>query len=225
VGRARDQHAAYTAALDQLGFELVRLDADDRYPDCCFVEDTVVVSGGLAVFCEMGAPSRRGEQPAVMGALSDLEQLRLESPATLDGGDVIRDGDALFVGLTERTNRAAVDALAAALGPRGKTVRPVAVTGALHLKSLCTRLGPGLFVITESFARTGAFSQYDLVVLPDEEGYAANCLAAGGRAVVSRGYPESRRRIEAAGIETITVDMSEFRKGDGSLTCLSILFE
>jgi dimethylargininase len=225
VGLAREQHAAYTAALKQLGFDLVRLDADDRYPDCCFVEDTAVVTGRVAVFCEMGAPPRRGEQAAVIEALPDLEQIRLDRPATLDGGDVIRDGDTLFVGLTERTNRAAVDALAAALDPHGKTVRPVAVSGALHLKSLCTRLGPGLFVITESFARTGAFSQHDLVVIPDEEGYAANCLASGGRAVVSDGYPETRRRIEAAGIETISVRMSEFRKGDGSLTCLSILFE
>lgn len=225
VGLARKQHAAYTAALAALGFDLVRLDADDRFPDCCFVEDTAIVAGSLAVFCEMGAPSRRGEQGAVMEALSDLEQIRLEGPATLDGGDVIRDGDTLFVGLTERTNRAALDALGAALAPRGKSVRPVAVSGALHLKSLCTRLAPGLFVITESFARTGAFSQYERVVIPDGESYAANCLASGGRAVVSDGYPETRRRIESAGIETIPVEMSEFRKGDGSLTCLSILFE
>ena len=190
VALARRQHDSYCAAVTGLGFETVRLDADDSYPDCCFVEDTAVVVDSVAVFCEMGAPSRRGEQAAVAAALAEYESVHLESPATMDGGDVIRDGNRLFVGITGRTNRAAVEQLKAALEPRGIDVEPVAVSGVLHLKSACTRLGPELFLISESFARTGAFAEYDLVVVPDGESYAANCLASGGKAIVSGGFPE-----------------------------------
>jgi dimethylargininase len=223
VARAREQHEAYCAALEDLGFDLVRLEADDRYPDCCFVEDTAIVVDSVAVFCEMGAPSRRGEQPAVSAALEGYDNVRLESPATMDGGDVLRDGNTLFVGLTERTNQAAVDQLGSALTPHKIAVEPVAVSDVLHLKSACTRLGPGLFLVSESFARTGVFAGYDRVVVPDEESYAANCLAANGAAIISEGFPVTKSQIENRGILTRPLDMSEFRKGGGSLTCLSIL--
>jgi len=222
VAVARRQHESYCAALMDLGFDLVRLDADDRYPDCCFVEDTAIVVDSVAVFCEMGAPSRRGEQPAVSAALDGYELVYLESPAKMDGGDVLRDGNKLFVGLTERTNQAAVDQLVSNLAPRGIEVEPVAVSDVLHLKSACTRLGPGLFLVAESFARTGVFDGYDLVVVPDDESYAANCFAANGEAIISKGFPVTKSLIEDRGIVTRPLDMSEFRKGGGSLTCLSI---
>ncbi len=222
VAGARRQHETYCAALVDLGFDLVRLDADDRYPDCCFVEDTAIVVGSVAVFCQMGAPSRRGEQPAVSAALDGYEFVHLESPATMDGGDVLRDGNKLFVGLTERTNQAAVDQLVSLLAPHNIAVEPVVVSDVLHLKSACTRLGPGLFLISESFARTGVFAGYDLVVVPDEESYAANCFAANGEVIISRGFPVTKSLIEDRGIVCHPLDMSEFRKGGGSLTCLSI---
>ena len=206
-----------------LGFDLVRLEADDRYPDCCFVEDTAIVIDSLAVFCEMGAPSRRGEQPAVAAALEGYEIVRLISPATMDGGDVLRDGNTLFVGLTERTNEAAVAQLGELFSPLSVDVKPVRVSDVLHLKSACTRLGPGLFLISESLAAAGEFSLYDLVVVPDGESYATNCLAAGESVIISDGFPETKALIEARGMSVISLDMSEFRKGGGSLTCLSIL--
>jgi dimethylargininase len=222
VARARRQHNNYCATLVDLGFDLVRLDADDRYPDCCFVEDTAIVAGSVAVICEMGAPSRRGEQPAVAAALDGWEIVFLELPATMDGGDVLRDGNKLFVGLTERTNQAAVDQLSSVLARHGMAVEPVVVRDVLHLKSACTRLGPGLFLVSESFARTGAFAGFDLVVVPEEESYAANCFAASGQAIVSEGFPVTKSLIEDRGIVCHPLDMSEFRKGGGSLTCLSI---
>jgi dimethylargininase len=226
VKLARAQHHSYCALLEELGVQLIRLDADERFPDCCFVEDTVVVAGTTAVVCEMGAPSRRGEEAAVEDALSrrrlrDLH--RLEPPATMDGGDAILDGNRLIVGLSDRTNRAAVGQCASALAPHGIEVVAVPVSGFLHLKSACTRVAPGLFVVAESFAGADALAASESLVVPAEEGYAANCLSVNGVAVVSEGFPLTRELIESRGIPTRTLAMTEFRKAGGSLTCLSIL--
>jgi len=227
VGLAADQHAAYCAVLESLGLRLVRLEADDRYPDCCFVEDTAVVVGETAVTSEMGAPSRRGEEKAIaaaLGTISTHRVIRLEPPATMDGGDVISTGDQLFVGLTARTNEHAVRQLEGLLGPSGVDVVGVPVTDVLHLKSACTRIGPETFLVSERFAATGAFAEYERLIVPDEESYAANCLSVGGSVIVSEGFPRTKTLIESTGIETVTLDMSEFRKAGGSLTCLSICF-
>jgi dimethylargininase len=223
VGLAREQHATYCAVLEKLGIELVRLDPDDRYPDCCFVEDTAVVVGDTAVICEMGAQSRRGEETAVAAALAGRRLVHLEPPATMDGGDVIFIVGELFVGLTDRTNNQAVRSVREFLAPSGVDVTAVPVTDVLHLKSACTPVAPGLLLISEQFAATGAFAEYERLIVPQEESYAANCLSVNGTVVVSDGYPRTRTLIEERGIPTVALDMSEFRKGGGSLTCLSIL--
>jgi dimethylargininase len=223
VALAREQHAAYCAVLEQLGLELVRLDADDRFPDCCFVEDTAVVAGGTVIVCEMGAHSRRGEEEAVAAALAGRRLARMEPPATMDGGDVIFTGDKLYVGLTDRSNEHAVRSVSDILGPAGVEVTGVPVTGVLHLKSACTTIAPGVMLVSEQFAETGAFSKYERLIVPREESYAANCLSVNGAVVVSGGFPRTRAIIEERGFPTVALDMSEFRKGGGSLTCLSIL--
>jgi len=226
VGLAREQHADYCATLEKLGVELSVLDADDRYPDCCFVEDTAVVVGDVAFVCEMGADTRRGEQDVVVGELernAGRTTVRLEAPATMDGGDVILSGDKLFVGLTARTNESAVRQLEKTLRPRGVDVVGVPVSGVLHLKSACTPVAPGAFLISEPFAGAEAFAGYERLVVPRDEAYAANCLAVNGTVVLSDGFPRAREIVESRGIPTEALVMSEFRKGGGSLTCLSIL--
>jgi dimethylargininase len=224
VTLARRQHERYCSVLEALGMELTRLEADNRYPDCCFVEDTAVVAGGTAVICHMGAPGRRGEEAAVAGALSALPLYRLAPPATLDGGDVISDGRRMFVGLTERTNLAAARSLEKLLGPMAIDVVAVPVAGFLHLKSACTLLAPGLLLVSGTMADAAPFAGYERLVVPEEESYAANCLSVGGVAIVSEGFPRTRELIESCGIPTETVATTEFRKGGGSLTCLSVLF-
>jgi len=222
---ARRQHASYCSLLEKLGLELIRLDADDRFPDCCFVEDTAVVAGDTAIICEMGASSRRGEEEAVAGILRERRPnvRRLEPPATLDGGDVIVTGHKLLCGLTERSNRAAAEKLEEFLEPEGLEVVPVPVTHVLHLKSACTPVAPGVVLVDEEFADAEAFAGFDRIVVPAAESYAANCLSVNGTVVVSAGFPRTRELVAERGFPVELLDMTEFRKAGGSLTCLSIL--
>jgi dimethylargininase len=223
VDLARAQHAAYLDVLRGHGLDIVRVGADERYPDCCFVEDTAVVVGPLAVVCNMAAPTRRGEEAAVERELTRARPVRhVGWPATVDGGDVVCMGRRVLVGLGERTNAEAVLQLRALLGER-YTVSPVEVSGVLHLKSACTPLDDRTLLVDPTRVDTHALAGFDLVEVPPEEGYAANCLALGGRVVVSSGYPGTRERVAAYGVEVVELDMSEFRKAGGSLTCLSIL--
>jgi dimethylargininase len=224
VSRARDQHAAYVAALESLGLRVRSLPADPKHPDCCFVEDPAIVVDELVVAAEMAAASRRGEAGPVIAALEPGHALaRLEPPATLDGGDVVRIASSLFVGLSTRTNDAAVEQMIELFEPRGFSVRPVPVEGVLHLKSACTHLGDGSLLTAPSGADLSTFDDIELVPVPAEEAYAANVVAANGAVLVAAGFPRTAELIAARGLRVVPVDTSEFRKGGGSLTCLSVL--
>ncbi len=225
---AHAQHDAYVSVLRDRGLEIERLDADERYPDCCFVEDPVLVVGDTAIICAMAADARRGEEVEVERALRAHRSVeRLRSPATMDGGDVIRMRDRIFIGLTERTNMEAVRQVEAIAGPRGFTVTPVEVSGVLHLKSACTWIGDDTLLIDRRRADAAPFAGCRLIDIPGEESYAANCLAVNGVVVVSAGFPRTRDLLAGegarSGFEVTELGMSEFRKAGGSLTCLSVL--
>jgi dimethylargininase len=225
VDLADTQHGAYCDVLRGLGLELIRLDADERYPDCCFVEDTAIIAGGLAIIAKIGAESRVGEEAAVRERLKEhMEVHELEDPARIDGGDVLVIGDKVYIGPGGRTNTDAVGQVRDILEPVGCEVIPVPVAGVLHLKSACTYLGEGRVLMLSGFPERALFDEYSTVEVPEEEAYAANCLPVRRRVLVSAGYPRTRDLIEAAGFETIELEMSEFRKGQGSLTCLSKIF-
>jgi len=225
VDLAREQHAQYCAALETLGLELIRLDPDDKYPDSCFVEDTVVAARDWAVVCHMGAASRRGEEKTVAESLAGRRLFRLEPPATLDGGDVILDGNTFYVGMTARSNEAAVGWLRTVLSSEGVDVLPVPVpvSGILHLKSGCTRVAAGLFLVSEALGAAESLADKEKLIVPRDELYAANCLSVNGTVVVADGFPRVRELIEARGYPTRSLAMTEFRKAGGSLTCLSVL--
>ncbi len=225
VTLAAAQHAAYCDTLRSLGLDLLRIEADDRYPDCCFVEDTVFVVGDTVFVCEMGAASRRGEGEAVVGELAGLRLVRLDPPATIDGGDVIYNDGTLFVGLSARTNADAVRQVKGVLDGTGVQVIPVPVTDVLHLKSACTPVAPGVVLVSEACASADAFTGCERLAVPANESYAANCLSIGGTVIVSEGFPRTRELLESRGYPTVALNMSEFRKGGGSLTCLSIVFQ
>jgi len=225
VDLADAQHGAYCDVLRGLGLDLIRIDADERYPDCCFVEDTAIVAGGRAIIARVGADSRVGEEVAVREHLGEhMEVHELENPARIDGGDVLVIGSNVFIGLGGRTNRNAFDQVRDILKPLGCKVIPVAMSDVLHLKSACTYLGDGHILLLSGFPHQGVFGEYEAVEVPVEEAYAANCLSVKGRVLVSAGYSRTKDLIEAAGFETIELEMSEFRKGQGSLTCLSKIF-
>ena len=225
VARARAQHAAYVAGLGWLGATVTVLEADERFPDGCFVEDCAVIAGGVALLTRPGAPSRQGEVAVVAAALERLvECATMAAPATLDGGDCLRIGRRIFVGRSARTNQAGLQRLAEVFMPRG--LRVVAVTlppGVLHLKCVCSPLGDGRVLVAEGVLPAGTFEDLTLVEVPRDEAYAANCVAVGGRALMAAGYPGARAAVEAAGLEVRTLDVSETRKADGALTCMSLL--
>jgi len=222
---ARKQHEAYCGALEATGLDLLRVEADDRYPDCLYVEDTALVVGESAFIAPMAALSRRGESVGVEARLRETKRVQyLAPPATLDGGDVLRIDRHIFVGLSQRTNVHAADQLRATLRGEGYEVTSVSVRNILHLKSACTYLGSGTVVMIPNYLDEQPFAGYQKIPVPVEEAHGANCLAINGVVLVPAGAPETRARIEEIGFVTEEIDISESRKAGGGLTCSSIVF-
>jgi dimethylargininase len=219
------QHAAYVAALRGLGLDVEVLEPLPGFPDAYFVEDPAVVTRDAAVICRPGAPSRRGEEAALEPALARFRPIeRLGPPATLDGGDVLEAGGRWFIGLSERTNEAGALSLGALLAARGRAWTAVAVGAGLHLKSSVNSLGGRALVLTEALAGHPAFADYDRIVLDAGDDSAANTLWINGTLLVPAGFPRARRKIEALGRPVLELDVSEVRKMDGGLTCMSLRF-
>ncbi len=225
VTLAKKQHTEYCRTLKQLGLKLVTVNGDNALPDSCFVEDTAAIFKEKAVICNMKTESRAEEVIEVAKVLGKLKDTYcIKSPATIDGGDVLKAEDTVFVGLTARTNLHAAKQLETILSKSGFNIVPVEVHNVLHLKSACTYLGDKCVVVAEGFFDTALLDSYRKIVVPRGEEYAADCLAVNGTVLVAKGYPRTKRLIDREGFSTRELDVSEFRKGDGALTCLSILF-
>jgi dimethylargininase len=221
---ARAQQQAYRAALEACGATVEVLPADEACPDCCFVEDTVVVVGGVALIARPGAPSRRPEIPAVAAALrGEHELVHMAAPGTLDGGDCMLVGETMYVGRSARTNAAGIDQLARAF-PRIRVVRVELPVNVLHLKCVCSPLGEDRIALAEDSIPAATFAA-SIVAVPASERYASNVVAIGRHAVVAAGYPRTHEALAAAGFTLHPVPVSEVRKADGSLTCQSILID
>jgi dimethylargininase len=211
-------------ALQELGCELEWLAPLSDHPDGVFVEDTAVLVPETAVVTRPGARSRRGETASVAGALTPwLAVRRIEKPGCLEGGDVLRIGRALYVGASARSNPDGVAQLAAALAPFSYRVCSVHLSGCLHLKSACTFVPPDTLLVNPQWVEPGAFGCGTVISVVDSEPYAANTLTLAGITLVSTAYPRTRERLEAAGVRTRAVDVSELHKAEAALTCLSLI--
>jgi dimethylargininase len=225
---AREQHAGYVAMLEAAGLQVRTIEPDAAFPDCVFIEDTAVVWGDRALITRM-APHREGEQAAVEAALRATHEIvRLPTGATLDGGDVLHVGPTTYVGLSSRTNAAGVQAVANLLTPFGRPVVPVPVSRCLHLKSAVTALAADTILAGPGMINVELFRDCKIILTDERETHAANCLRVRDHVLVLGGYPETIRRVpafaDANGLRVVALPMSEFEKGDGSLTCLSILW-
>lgn len=222
VAVARAQHAAYCAALAACGASVEMVEPDESCPDCCFVEDTAVVAGGIALITRPGAPSRRPETAAVARVLAaHVEVVWMTEPALLDGGDCMRVGSTIYVGRSARTNDAGIKQLARAF--RGVRVVPLELPAhVLHLKCVCSPLGDDRILLADETLPASLF-ETGIVAVPAEEQYAANAVAIGERVIVADGYPRTHDALARAGFSLHPVPVSEVRKADGSLTCQSIL--
>ena len=221
---ARRQHRGYAATLRHAGIEVTELPADDDHPDAVFVQDRVCVIDGRAIVGPSAVPSRRGEAEPILEILrGDCPVVELPSPASLDFGDVLITEDALFVGLSERSNQASVEALSAILGPARKVQGVALPPDLLHLLSGCAYLGNGRILAVSSLAGFGRSNGFEVVPVAGGEPLAANVLVHDGWAIVPAGNPETASRLEAAGFRVQRIAVSEFEKRDGGVTCLSIL--
>jgi dimethylargininase len=220
------QHAAYVDALQDCGLEVILLEPDNRFPDSTFVEDVALVTPEFAVITNPGASSRNGEKLEIKEALSPLFE-HVESiteKGTLDAGDVMMAGSHFYIGLSGRTNHEGADQLIRILEKYQRTGEKVEFKEMLHLKSGVSFLEQETLLASEAIIDHEAFKKYRRIgVVPGEE-YAANSLWINGNVLVPDGFPQTRDSIEKAGYTTLSLDVSEFRKLDGGLSCLSLRF-
>jgi dimethylargininase len=226
---ALEQHAAYCEALEKCGLELTRLEADEEFPDSTFVEDTSVLVPTAAILTRPGAASRTGEVESINNTLSRFYP-RIDSirePGTLDGGDVCDAGSHFFIGISKRTNEAGAAQLAELLAFHRYTSSMVDIRNVkeiLHLKSGLASLGDNRLVVIEALRNRPEFRGYELVRVNADEEYAANCVRANDSVLLADGYPNFERSLQHLGYQTIALEMSEFQKMDGGLSCLSLRF-
>ena len=222
VELARRQHAAYRAALTAAGWEVVDVEPADDCPDCVFVEDTLVVCDGLAVVTHPGAPQRRTEVDAAERAARalGLETVRITPPGTLDGGDVLQVGDTVYVGRGGRTNYSGIEQLRDLLATRGRTVVGVPLRGVLHLKSAVTALPDDTLLALPQHLDLGVLPP----VLPVEEESGCHVVPIGDEDVlIAASAPHTAGLVHELGFTPVVVDISEYEKREGCVTCLSVL--
>ena len=226
--KALAQHEKYIEALKKCGVEVTVLEADERYPDSCFVEDPALITRKCAIITTPGAASRNGEKDEIIGAVRKFfpeDKIEyIKDPGTLEGGDVMMVGDTFYVGLSARTNAEGIRQLGEILNKYGLECVQVPLEKVLHLKTGVNYLENNNMLVSGEFIDKPEFAKYNKIVIPEEEAYAANCIWVNGTVIVPEGYPAVLKDVQDAGYETLVVDTSEFRKIDGGLSCLSLRF-
>ena len=227
------QHERYCDALAACGLDVMQLNADPRYPDSTFVEDTALMTERGAVLARPGAASRAGEVAEIATAIRAFfpDARAIEAPGTLDAGDVCEAGERFFIGLSERTNEEGARQLAAHLAGFGYASSCIDVRGMaslLHLKSGISYIGANTLVLSKELAESplapGFFRGYEILRVSAEESYAANCVRVNNRILIAAGFPKFAHDLAARGFDPLALEMSEFQKMDGGLSCLSLRF-
>jgi dimethylargininase len=229
VERALDQHRRYCDALRACGLTLDILAPTPEYPDSTFVEDTAILAARVAIITRPGARSRLGEIELIKQAILAYrtEVVQIIAPGSVDGGDVCQAEEHFFIGLSARTNAEGARQLSAILHAHGYTSSTVDIRGQrrlLHLKSGIAYLGNKRLVIDPELSALSAFQTYELIEVPSTETYAANCIHINDCVLIPAGYPKIAKILESLGYACLTLDVSEFRKMDGGLSCLSLRF-
>ena len=220
---AREQHDKYIKALRWLGLNVDIVPADEKYPDCVFIEDTAVVHQNNVLITHMGSETRRGEIEETKKYFQKTHKLfKMKSPALLEGGDVLVIKKEVYVGISNVTNNLSLEYLRMVFD--SYTIIPVLVTKTLHLKSACSYIGKNTLLICEDLLKTNLFNKFDKILVPKEESYACNCIAIKNKVLVPEGASKTISMIENKGFKIKTVAISEFTKVEGSLTCLSIIY-
>lgn len=224
--KACEQHSLYVDILERMGLIVEVLPGNDLFPDSTFIEDVALCTDKCVVITSPGAISRRGETDNMHNVLSkyydNIESITL--PGTVEAGDIMMTGNHFYIGISERTNNDGADQMLKILEKYGMTGSKVHLKKMLHLKSGVSYLENKTMLVCGEFVNNEAFKQFNRIVVDSEESYAANSLWINGKVIVPEGFPKTREKIEMAGFETLTLDVSEFRKVDGGLSCLSLRF-
>jgi dimethylargininase len=222
---AQAQHRQYEECLAALGCEIHRLPAEPDLPDSVFVEDAAVVLDELAIVTRPGADARKPETVSIARALEPYRKLcTIQAPGTMDGGDVLRIGKTIFVGLSSRTNQSAIEQMESFSRPYGYTVKCVKVNDCLHLKSAVTQVAQDTLIIKLDWVDASAFGDMNLIEVDASESYGANALLVGKTVIYPTSFPRTRKQLKAHGIPVMTVDVSELAKAEGAVTCCSLVF-
>ena len=221
------QHRQYVNALRHCGAEVVVLRPDNDYPDSCFTEDEAIVTDRMAVIPSFCRPSRQGEEIRMRPVIEAFYGGRIEqikAPGTLEGGDICRDGDHFFVGISSRTNEEGARQFAEIVKKYGFTTDFCDIRGIqiLHLTTGMSYIGENTVICCPDFKNLPAYAGYRVIVTSPKEAYAANCVRINDKVIIPEGYPNTARKLEKAGFSVITTPMSEIEKQDGGLSCLSI---
>ena len=221
---ARAQHQGYVNALAAIGCQIQELPAEANLPDSVFVEDTAFILPEVAVITRPGADSRKPETESIIRALSPHRALvHVTAPATIDGGDVLVLGKNIYVGLSTRSNSAAIEQLQHLLDHYGYKVIGTEMTDCLHLKTAVTRVDDNTLLINKNWVSPDYFSGYDLIEVDPSEPFAANCLPVNGQIIYPTSFPKTRAKLEARGYKIQAVTVDELAKAEGAVTCCSLI--
>lgn len=223
---ALQQHQAYIEALESCGVEVITLPLEEQFPDSCFVEDTAIINDKFAIIDRPGAISRRGEQETIHKELenhySDIKVIK--SPGTLEGGDVMRIGQKYYVGLSDRTNQEGFKQFQEICTQFKFEAIRIEMKDMLHLKSGVNYLGDNTILVAGEFIEKEEFKTFDKIIVDPTESYAANCVRINANIIMPKGFPTLLKKIQKLGLPILELEMSEFQKLDGGLSCLSLRF-
>ena len=225
LSKARMQHLAYEHCLAELGCDVRSLPAEHDLPDSVFVEDTALVLDEAAIILRPGAESRMAETVSIAAVLSVFRTLfYITEPGTVDGGDVLRIGKSIYVGMSQRSNKAGAEQIRRLIKPFGYQVVDVDVKGCLHLKSAVTQVAEDTLLINKEWVDPLIFGSMKRIEIDPSEAYAANALWVNGKVIYPASFPRTQKKLEEEGIELRIVDASELAKAEGALTCCSLIF-
>ncbi len=224
--KALEQHKEYIKALEACGLEVLILPADERFPDSTFVEDVALLTPECAIITNPGASSRKGEIAKIKGVLnifySKIEQVK--DPGTVEAGDIMMVGTHFYIGLSERTDLEGAQQIIKFLEKYDLSGSVIKLEKVLHLKTGVAYLEHNNLLACGEFVTHEEFQKFNILEITEEESYAANCIWVNDRVLIPKGFTKARRTIENSGYLTVEVDVSEFQKLDGGLSCLSLRF-
>jgi dimethylargininase len=224
--KAIKQHIAYVNALKNCGLEVLELEADEHFPDSTFVEDTALLTPSCAIITHPGAATRKGEiveiKKSIRKYYSTIEEIM--QPGTVEAGDIMMVGTHFYIGISERTNLTGAEQLIRILNKYGMTGAVVHLEKVLHLKTGLSYLENNILVASGEFLTNAEFKKYELIEVPENESAAANCIWVNDTVLLPKGYPVTKQKIKGTGYKIIELDISEFAKLDGGLSCLSLRF-